>query len=193
MDTENNADKYLAGFAITFSIIFGGLSCYVHVGRTLGFSKELVKRIHSTPRKWLAFTVALVNFIYSIIYAEGYKYIKIEIIKLVRPISYHLLVYILINGIASIFMIIGIFSKRIFVINIYISYVIQWIGLILILSNEIMFTSYPANIALAVILLLFVTPLVFLIPESLKIENLKLDRTQDNHELTVPLNQKGEE
>jgi hypothetical protein len=193
MSTESDhTEKILGGFAVTCSILFFAVSIYAHFGRTFFLSRELVRSLSTKSRKYIIVTVAVLNWIYSVIYAEGYKYIRLDIIKLVKPVAYHLLVYILINLISIGFLVIALFAKKTYAVNVYTAYVIQWFGIITIVSNEIMFTSYPANIACAVILALVITPLVILIPDSLKIEKTKYeklsaDRKKDQ-EFSVPLN-----
>jgi hypothetical protein len=164
-------EKVLGTFAIILAIVFSFVSVYAHFGRSVFLSKEQVRKSTGKARKYFVVGIAILNFIYSIIYVDGYKYIKLDIIQLVKPITYHLLVYSLVNAIAVIFFFIAILSKKIFSLFCYLPYVVQWLGCIIILANEIMFTSYAANIACASILVLALTPIVFLVPTPLQIND----------------------
>jgi hypothetical protein len=164
----SQSEVALGTIAIITSFIFSIVSVYALYGRTLYYKKEEIRKVFGTFRKGVIVTVALINFIYSMVYVEGYKYIKFEIVALIKPVSYHLLIYVLVNIIALLCILMAVLSKNTYTIFMYQAYVIQWMGMIVIISNEIMFTSYVANILCASFLLLFLTPIVFIVPEGLK-------------------------
>jgi hypothetical protein len=164
----SNTEVALGTFAIILSVVFGFLSVFCFYGRTVHYRKEEIRKAFSNVRKLAVIAIALLNFIYSMVYVEGYKYLRFEIIELVKPVAYHLLVYVLINGISSLLLMLAVITKNTYIIFIYLAFVIQWFGMIVIIANEIMFTSYVANIICASILLVCLTPFIFIIPPQLK-------------------------
>jgi hypothetical protein len=152
----------------------------IHI-RTYKLKKEDIAAILPKSKIWLMTIYVVILLSYNFILLLGYKYTGDALLmKPTRSLNTN---WILINGLSTIMLLIALFSSRSYAMALQTGFVIQWVGQIVILFNQFIFTFHHLNMAISILLCIICTFIVFFMPKNhaYKEASILSDFSIDNH------------